>query len=177
MKILKVILAAVYVVLITLLLLFSCKGCEDTTPEPDDDDIEAADTIADDQDAVDQANDVGERGDLKITLLWEVRADIDLHVIEPNGNHIYFHHKHSATGGFLDVDNTRGGKGSAENIYWTDPPSGAYQVSVMYYAPMNGPAPVSCKVVIQARGQTPRVIPVTIDHPRDIVQVTTVNIP
>ena len=73
-------------------------------------------------------------GDLKITLLWDFEGDIDLHVIEPNGNEIFWDNKvDRSTGGTLDVDNRRGGHASAENIYWEQPPKGQYKVYLHYF--------------------------------------------
>ena len=70
--------------------------------------------------------------------------DIDLHVKEPKGDHLYFGHRNGRQGGQLDVDNTWGY--GPENIYWLVPSGatvaegegpgapGAYQWSVHYYA-------------------------------------------
>jgi hypothetical protein len=66
-------------------------------------------------------------GDPQFTLIWNTEnVDIDLHVIEPRGDEIYFGHKNGAQGGELDVDNTWGY--GPENIYWlvdTDGPGSA----------------------------------------------------
>lgn len=43
-------------------------------------------------------------GVLRISLEWFDRDDLDLHVHEPNKNHIYFGNLKSRTGGHLDVD-------------------------------------------------------------------------
>lgn len=72
-------------------------------------------------------------GDLQFSLTWNTQNDVDLHVIEPNGNEIYYGNSVSvATGGELDVDNTYGY--GPENIYWTSTvPSGTYTVFVENY--------------------------------------------
>jgi len=192
MKALKIILALVYVILITLLFLFSCKGCqkgnskdmendeeeteiideredsivdEEEEPEIEEEEpiieeqepIEVTDSInEEDQEIIDEANDIGETGDLKITLLWDYKADMDLHVLEPSGFHIYHAKKNSPSGGHLDIDNISGGTNSAENIYWQNPPSGSYRVFVRYYSPA-GPMPSDCKVVVQQLNREPKV--------------------
>lgn len=79
-------------------------------------------------------------GDVAITLRWQNANDIDLHVIDPNGEEIYYSHPASASNGILDVDSYAGcevtaQRGGVENIYWpTDlAPHGKYLVLVEYY--------------------------------------------
>ena len=44
-------------------------------------------------------------GDLRCSLSWFNKDDLDIHLIEPDGNHIYFNDKFSSVaGGELDVD-------------------------------------------------------------------------
>jgi hypothetical protein len=75
-------------------------------------------------------------GALRISLAWINNDDLDLHVIEPSGEEIYFSHKRSRTNGQLDIDMTYGGteaKPSVENIFWVnerDLAKGTYQVNV-----------------------------------------------
>jgi hypothetical protein len=50
-------------------------------------------------------------------LIWSTEGvDIDLHVIEPRGDEIFFGHRNGKQGGELDVDNTWGY--GPENINW-----------------------------------------------------------
>ncbi len=82
-----------------------------------------------------RARRVGANGKLKVTLLWDFYGDIDLHVTEPGGNKVWFKKRaNSATGANLDVDNRRGGRGAAENIAWSNPRNGKYQVRLNYYS-------------------------------------------
>lgn len=71
--------------------------------------------------------------DVKVTLSWNNMVDLDLHVIDPNGEKIYFENPISASGGMLDIDNVEGL--GPENIYWQDSsaPIGEYQVFVHFY--------------------------------------------
>jgi hypothetical protein len=82
-----------------------------------------------------QANGVinGGRGDVKVTLSWNNLADVDLHVVDPYGEEIYYSHKSSASGGALDIDNTYGY--GPENIFWPagGAPTGTYKVYVNFY--------------------------------------------
>ena len=105
MKKLKTILASVYIVLILLLLLFMLRKCHRTEPEPtvrvDTVIVERPihdtvivtppiDTTAVDTSAVREAEQTGQSGNLKVTLLWDFAADIDLHVVQPNRKEIFF---------------------------------------------------------------------------------------
>jgi uncharacterized protein YfaP (DUF2135 family) len=77
-------------------------------------------------------------GDVQVTLSWGTVDDLDLHVIEPGGEEIYYGHRTSATGGSLDVDSNAGcgtQMNPVENIFWGAgaAPLGTYTVLVDYY--------------------------------------------
>lgn len=76
--------------------------------------------------------------DVRFTLVWDNRNDLDLHVIAPSGERIFFGHKRSACGGELDVDrNVRGETTTpVENVRWPKgtAPTGDYRVIVQNYA-------------------------------------------
>lgn len=58
---------------------------------------------------------------LRVSLGWYNKDDLDLHVIEPNGNRIYYANKIGRTGGQLDVDMNAWGnyvRDAVENIRW-----------------------------------------------------------
>lgn len=79
-----------------------------------------------------KALDVG-TGDVQVSLTWDTRSDIDLWLIEPNGNKIYYANKISSTGGALDFDNTV--EYGPENIFYKNvAPTGTYKVQVKYYS-------------------------------------------
>lgn len=71
---------------------------------------------------------------LRVSLSWFNTDDLDLHVIEPSGNRIFFGAKHSPHGdGALDVDMnvSRTVRDAVENTRWTRPPrDGTYLVLV-----------------------------------------------
>ena len=46
-------------------------------------------------------------GPITITFTWDVPFDIDLHVIEPDGTHVYWINK-KGNSGYLDVDDVTG---------------------------------------------------------------------
>jgi hypothetical protein len=47
-------------------------------------------------------------GKLQISLSFDTAKDVDLHVIEPNGEHVYYGHSTSENGGELDLDSNAG---------------------------------------------------------------------
>ncbi len=74
-------------------------------------------------------------GEIHVSLIWNDPADLDLHVITPSGEHIFFAHKESSCGGWLDVD-MNASKVSLEpieNIFWASSPNGKYRVFVENY--------------------------------------------
>jgi hypothetical protein len=80
----------------------------------------------------------GKTGDVRVSLIWNTRNDLDLHVVAPSGEEIYYGHKSSRCRGELDVDmNVRGDSTKpVENIYWPagGAPRGKYRVFVQNYA-------------------------------------------
>lgn len=79
----------------------------------------------------------GADGVFTVTLTWNGPGDVDLHVIEPNGNHVYYGNK-TGTVGYLDVDNTSGN--GPEHYYAACIPAavGTYQVGITNYAAPDG---------------------------------------
>jgi len=70
---------------------------------------------------------------LTILLSWDTNyTDIDLHVIEPNGEEVFYSHNNSAAGGRLLADNTAG---YGPEIYTiANPQRGEYKVRIHYYS-------------------------------------------
>ena len=73
-----------------------------------------------------------ELGELTISLMWNNMDDLDLHVINPHGDHLWFRKKKDKYTGELDVDMNAQHKTAepVENIYWQDPPKGKYTIYV-----------------------------------------------
>ncbi len=74
-------------------------------------------------------------GEITITLMWDSKDDIDLHVFTPDGSEIW-HGNRSAQGGTLDIDanNAQNMKDHPiENVYFPNPVSGEYWVYVYNY--------------------------------------------
>jgi len=96
-----------------------------------------------------RATPVGQ-GSIQVTLTWDTDADVDLYIIEPDGNEIYFGEDTSSTGGYLDVDDLDGY--GPENIFYeTLPPNGTYQVEVNHYS---GTTPTNYVVTVSENGQS-----------------------
>ncbi len=78
-------------------------------------------------------------GDVQATLRWTGDADLDLHVIDPDGVEIFFENTRSPSGGTLDVDMVPEICGSTpsnvENVFWPEGGSipGVYQAFVYHY--------------------------------------------
>lgn len=111
-------------------------------------------------------------GDPQFTLIWDTRADIDLHVIEPGGAEYWWKcPKGQGTdkdalglGGELDVDDMDGF--GPENVYWVEArnrdgsvkdkgtgPAGTYKWFVVYYGGAGGEVyPTHWKVRVKHNG-------------------------
>jgi predicted alpha/beta hydrolase family esterase len=86
------------------------------------------------------------QGPFTVTLTWGAQPDVDLHVFEPNGNHVYYTAR-SGVAGYLDVDDT---SSFGPEHYYASCASlmtGEYRVGVNYYY---GSAPEVASVFIQA---------------------------
>lgn len=77
---------------------------------------------------------------LRCSLSWFNTDDLDIHVIEPDGNHIFYSHKSSyKTTGTLDIDmnvNSPVVRDAVENIVWTNEAKmldGEYKVYINNY--------------------------------------------
>lgn len=105
-------------------------------------------------------------GVINVALLWDNRHDLDLLVVDPNGEEIYFRNKRAGSGGYLDIDmnasNSERTNQPIENIKWegVDPPAGRYQVFVIFYNQDEvdrsiDPTPFTLSITV--RGQTEEV--------------------
>jgi hypothetical protein len=77
-------------------------------------------------------------GDVQVTLSWDADSDVDLHVVGPDGEEIYYGNRQSASGGELDLDSNAACDIDGvrnENITWPvgRAPAGPYTVRVDYW--------------------------------------------
>lgn len=102
-------------------------------------------------------------GKITVSLGWQTKDDLDLHVTTPDGSHIYYGNR-SAGGGTLDVDmnvyEDECGPSAVENIFFPDPAPGVYKVSVVNYTDRtDGDTPFVVRVTV---GETQKVFRLTI---------------
>lgn len=99
-------------------------------------------------------------GDVQVSLEWKNVNDLDLHVIDPSGERIFYSHPRSTSGGVLDVDMNRSGNDlttrPVENVYWPEhaAPRGTYRVEVMHFANHGGQDPTLFTVRVINKGQS-----------------------
>jgi hypothetical protein len=119
----------------------ACSSDLDACPDPDDDGCEA------------------NRPSIRITLLWETGADLNLRVIDPKGESIHAARDRSGSGAFFDRT-ARGGCAPAsegppyvESVRWSQkPPSGTYRVEVHYWGECGsgaGPTPIRLAIAVE----------------------------
>jgi len=92
--------------------------------------------------------------DITVRLDWHKlsgNTDIDLHVVDPFEEEIYFAHSRSQSGGWLDRDDVVGP--GPEHIYWENAPAGTYKVKVHYYD-SKSMAVTTYKVTINVNGES-----------------------
>lgn len=122
----------------------------------------------------------GKRGDVTITLVWNTKDDLDLSVVEPNGDKIWFSKPHSNSGGYLDIDKNHSSldltNSPVENIFWNEiPAAGKYRVYVTLYEKRTENKEIEFKVRIRKDGEVKDYIK-TIEKPNKTLQITTFDI-
>lgn len=100
-------------------------------------------------------------GDVQVSVAWDSPTDVDLHVVDPNGEEVYFGNTTAASGGTLDLDSNPACSIDGvnnENIVWptTTAPSGTYKVILDYWSDC-GEAQTDWVITVQSKGQTPLV--------------------
>ncbi len=98
-------------------------------------------------------------GDVQISIAWSGASDVDLHVVDPAGERVYFGNPISASGGRLDLDSNAAcslDNKNNENIVWplNGAPSGTYEVYVDYFDDC-GVARSDWVVTVQRKGHGP----------------------
>jgi hypothetical protein len=109
-------------------------------------------------------------GDIQISVSWTDTADVDLHVIDPSGEEIYFGHPDAASGGTLDLDGNAAchmnrledqslAWVSNENVVWPTSRAitGTYRVILDYWSDC-GVAKTDWVVTVQRVGAAPQIV-------------------
>src|SRR6266511_4181139 len=100
--------------------------------------------------------DLTRRDALRITIAWETDAnDVDLHVVDPDGEECFYNHKTTASGLELYEDITQGL--GPEVVRAGALKKGTYHVGVNYFAA--GPMGVSRGIVVVMRGDDVEIYP------------------
>ncbi len=100
-------------------------------------------------------------GDVQVSVAWDSPTDIDLHVIDPSGEEVYYANTVAASGGVLDLDSNPACSIDGvnnENIVWPtgDAPAGTYKVILDYYDDCGAPES-GWVITVQSKGQAPQV--------------------
>jgi hypothetical protein len=106
-------------------------------------------------------------GRLQVNLSWDSPADLDLHVVEPDGTEVWYGAQTSRNGGELDLDSNAGCTAgiSNENVtYAGAPPAGEYIVRVDNYDACTAPSS-GFVVRINIEGRPPMVYRGTMTGP------------
>lgn len=111
-----------------------------------------------------QLNKAGaQSGEVQVSLFWTSKNDLDLYVITPSSERIFYGYRNSKCGGVLDVDQNvdypTATTSAVENIFWPEgkAPKGKYQVLVDFYSDHVGrpdcpdPAPFTVRFVVQGK--------------------------
>ena len=118
-------------------------------------------------------------GKLQIILAWDDRNDLDLHILCPDNEHLFFRNRR-ACGGVLDIDaNSETRKATTtpvENAFWADPGAGIYKVVVDPFAMREKPTS-NFRVTVRQEGHPDRVEEGTAVAGQRVAPVLEVQVP
>jgi len=99
-------------------------------------------------------------GEVQVSISWDAASDVDLHVVDPTGEEIYYGDPFSTSGGELDLDSNPAcaiDGVNNENITWAaNSPAGEYIVRVDYFDSCDVAA-TNYVVTVQVEGRQPQV--------------------
>jgi hypothetical protein len=104
-------------------------------------------------------------GDVQVSVSWSDSSDVDLHVIDPNGDEIFYGQKSSPSGGNLDLDsnaacsrNSDNTFKSNENVVWPlgGGAHGTYTVKLAYWSACGVTAPTEYVITVAVVGSAPQ---------------------
>ncbi|GEM_PF-658902 len=94
-------------------------------------------------------------GDVQVSVSWDAASDVDLHVVDPNSDEIFYENAQSVSGGKLDLDSNAQCQldhKNNENITWSKAPPGKYTVRLDHWDSC-GTAKTSYVVTVQVAGK------------------------
>jgi hypothetical protein len=100
-------------------------------------------------------------GPVQVNITWNSAADVDLYVVDPHGDELFYARRRVASGGELDIDSNAACFADgprAENIFWpfgVVPPRGEYTVRVNYWSSCGVPS-TDYVVTIRVTGGVPQ---------------------
>ena len=101
-------------------------------------------------------NTAASTGDVQVSVSWNTASDVNLHVVDPRGDEVYWNNSSVASGGRLDLDSNAGctiDNKNNENIRWPTPaPSGTYTVRVDYWSACSVTGTTTYSVVVNNGG-------------------------
>jgi hypothetical protein len=102
-------------------------------------------------------NIAGGTGNVQVNVSWNTATDVDLHVVDPTNQEVYYGRTQVPSGGSLDVDSNAGcsiDNRNSENIRWgSTAPNGTYIVRVDYWSACNVTGTTTYTVVVNNGGQ------------------------
>lgn len=99
-------------------------------------------------------------GEIEVGLLWENKNDLDLHVIDPHGEEIFFGNRLARSGGELDVDRNAGCSMNVtstpvEHVVWPvgHAPAGDYRIYVHHFQNCSAKDPTPFRIELTGGGK------------------------
>lgn len=89
------------------------------------------------------------QGIITVTLTWGSQPDVDLHVYEPDGSHVFYGYP-QGTSGYLDIDDTSGYGPEHYYAKCENLQTGTYRIGVNYY---DGDRPETAVIQVRAHNQ------------------------
>jgi len=104
-------------------------------------------------------------GDVQVSVAWNTQADLDLHVVDPTGEEVYWGARSTGSGGELDLDSNAAcgtDQPRNENTVWPigKAPNGTYVVRLDHWDAC-GAESTDYVVTVWVKGRDPEVFPGT----------------
>ena len=100
-------------------------------------------------------------GEVQVSISWDSPTDVDLHVVDPDGDEIYYGSRTTDEGGELDLDSNAGcsmDEKRNENITWPEGSAkhGTYIVRVDYWSACSFTGTTNYVVTVRREGHAPQ---------------------